>query len=95
MIEGARMSEASIYGTISPIGYLHIMYDMQFVDGRPHSPWDCVYFPKDNIGTVSFTLPQGIIARIQVWSQMNGHIVTEKVATIPNADKVALEDLLK
>jgi hypothetical protein len=89
------MSVASISGTISPIGYLHIMYGMQVVDGRQYTPWDCDYFPKDDIGTVSFTLPQGIIAKIQVWSQMNGHIVMEKVATVPNADEVTLEDLLK
>jgi hypothetical protein len=95
------MPVASISGTISvkghlyATGYLHIKYDMQVVDGKLHTPYDIVIFPTDNKGTVSFTLPQGIRARIEVWSEMNGKLVTAKVVLIPKMDNVALENLLK
>ncbi len=77
------MSVASISGTISPIGYLHITYDKRDVDGELYDVNDMVHFPIDDKGTVSFTLPQGITARIVVWSEKNGYIVTEKVVTVP------------
>jgi hypothetical protein len=89
------MSMASIGGAISRKGYLHIKYDMQVVDGKQHLPYDIVIFPTDDKGTVSFTLPQGIRAGIELWSEPNGFIETVKVVTIPKADKIALAELLK
>jgi len=89
------MSMASISGAIAPKGYLHIKYDMQVVDSTRHPEYDIVIVPTDDDGTVSFTLPQGIRARIELWSEKNGELKTAKVVSIPKADKVALADLLK
>jgi hypothetical protein len=89
------MSTASISGTISPKGYLHVKYDTQIIDGKQYTPYDIVIMPKDEEGTVSFTLPQGIRASIDGWSGLNGTLEFTKVVTVPKTNEVALADLLK
>ena len=88
------MSEATIEGQIPAVGYLHVKYNTQRVDGKLYTPWDIVIVPKDVYGNVVFQLPWGIIARIEFWSELNG--VMEKVieVTIPRADRVSLADLV-
>lgn len=88
------MSTVSICGRISPKAYLHIKYDPQVVDGTQHTPHDMVIVPADTKGTVSFTLPQGVRARIELWSQKNGDLENITVVLAPRQDSVWLDQLL-
>jgi hypothetical protein len=89
------MPDATIEGSISQVGYIHLTYHMQKVDGTLHGPYDIVITPKNEHGAVSFTLPQGISATIKLFETMGGGIVMEKTVTIPRSDRVKLADLLK
>jgi hypothetical protein len=88
------MPEAKIGGVISTIGYLHVRYDMQELNGIYHGPWDICIFP-DESGAVVFMLPRGINARIEFWTEQNGHIELELNVTIPDLDRIELDDLKK
>jgi hypothetical protein len=89
------MSKALIEGEISAAGYLHVMHGMQIVDGIHHSLYDIVISPKDERGTVAFTLPQGITATIEVYAAKNTPMLMSKVVTIPRRAKILLAELLK
>jgi hypothetical protein len=45
-----------------------------------------VITPKDEDGSVSFELPPGITARIEVYQAMNGTMIAMKLATIPRVN---------
>jgi len=86
------MSEARIDGVIRAEAYLQVKYNNQWVNGRLYTPWDITINP-DNYGNVSFTLPQGISARIEFWSERNGHIEKVLDVTIPTVEKISLAEL--
>jgi len=86
------MSDARIDGAIQPEAYLHVKYNNQWVNGRLYTLWDIVIVPDDR-GNVSFTLPQGIQARIEFWSEHNGHIDKVLDITIPERERILLAEL--
>jgi hypothetical protein len=83
------MPGVTIEGKISSTGYLHVRYDTQTVDGKLYTPYDIVITPRDENGTVSFTLPQGINVRIDSYRERNGPKEMEIAATIPKVERIA------
>jgi len=89
------MSDARIEGKISSTGYLHLVYNKRDADGAIYDIVDIVIMPKDEYGTISFTLPQGIDVTIRKYPAKNYPAEVEKTVTIPRSERVALSDLLK
>jgi hypothetical protein len=94
-MEESAMPQALIEGAISATAYLHITYGTQVIDGTRYTLYDIVILPKDERGSVAFALPQGITVTIDVYAEMNGPKVMNKVVTIPRCERVALVELLK
>lgn len=89
------MPEATIEGKISPAGYLHVRYGTQTVDGKLYTPYNIVITPKDEDGNVSFTLPQGISVRIELYPGINRPKELEITTTVPKVERIALTKLLR
>src|SRR5947199_7058341 len=94
-IRGFQMPDATIVGKITPDGYLHVIYHTQTVDGELYPPYDIVIGPDDENGTVSFKLPQGVVAGIDFYPIVGGYKEKGITTLIPMVERIALSDLLK
>jgi hypothetical protein len=53
-----------------------------------------VIMPKDEDGSVSFELPQGIVARIEGYPAMNYHMSAFRTVKVPGIASIDLDDLV-